>query len=542
MPKSRLLRIAPLTLLVLCLLLLWSQQPYIPAYSKVVEQRSTQDRHVDNGRGHMETQEGHFQSRRSVIEPVIHADDDGMEHLKFTHDIAVPVPIKPWTEADMYTMQTSLIGQSIMADLLTAPETMPDFKSLTYQQRVFKALFQYFDPLVGRGDIDLESDPKYKDAWSLYRRLEKTLYPWLRPYYDNAFHLSNATSSSPSRGIVICIGNHQFQYAATTIRAIRQVLKSQLPIQVFYIRDGDLTPTRKLYLETEFDNVHTVAVVDRINDQFTKFGGWALKPYAILASSFQEVILMDADTFFFKKPDTLFDDAGYRKTGALFFYDRTLFANWDVGRNWLASFLPTMSSFVRESRWWRLLSAHEQESGVVVIDKKRALLGLLATCKMNDFRERDQVTYKHMHGDKESFWIGFEMVQTPYSFIKSYGAVIGSLDDQPDGSMVCGNQLHLGVDRQPLWWNGGLLRDKNKWPDLYLSFTHYAEGQDWDFQSSCIKDTNHIRELSFTERALTQAYMAIDAQRKEDEELIQQDRWKPRQQKVLEAANTIKEL
>lgn len=69
MPKSRLLRIAPLTLLVLCLLLLWSQQPYIPAYSKVVEQRSTQDRHVDNGRGHMETQEGHFQSRRSVIEP-----------------------------------------------------------------------------------------------------------------------------------------------------------------------------------------------------------------------------------------------------------------------------------------------------------------------------------------------------------------------------------------------------------------------------------------------------------------------------------------
>lgn len=78
-----------------------------------------------------------------------------------------------------------------------------------------------------------------------------------------------------------------------------------------------------------------------------------------------------------------------------------LSANWDVGRNWLASFLPTMSSFVRESRWWRLLSAHEQESGVVVIDKKRALLGLLATCKMNDFRERDQVTFKHMHGDKE---------------------------------------------------------------------------------------------------------------------------------------------
>lgn len=69
MPKSRLIRIAPLTLLALCLLLLWSQQPYIPAYSKV-EQRSAPDLlHVDNGNEHMARQEDHIQSKRTVIEP-----------------------------------------------------------------------------------------------------------------------------------------------------------------------------------------------------------------------------------------------------------------------------------------------------------------------------------------------------------------------------------------------------------------------------------------------------------------------------------------
>lgn len=293
----------------------------------------------------------------------------------------------------MAFLQTAL-GQSLQADLLTSPEIMPNFKTLTVQQRVYKSLFQYFDQIIAGDEIDYRNDP----AWSLYLNIEKTLYPWLQPHWDNAFHITNQTSG---RGIVICIGNHQFQYAATTIRSIREVLKSNLPIEVFYIRDDDLSEMRRLYLETEFTNVKTRKIIDYVNDWYTRFGGWALKPYAVLASSFREVILMDADAYFFKKPDTLFDDAGYRKTGALFFYDRTLFPGWETGRLWLSSFLPTKSSLVEKSRWWKFKTAHEQESGVVVMDKRRVMLGLLATCKMNDRRERDHVTYKHIHGDKE---------------------------------------------------------------------------------------------------------------------------------------------
>ncbi|KAI7855018.1 mannosyltransferase putative-domain-containing protein [Circinella umbellata] len=398
---------------------------------------------------------------------------------------------------------------------------MPDFTSLTTQERTFKVLFQYLDPIVAAGEI---YEPQYKDVWTFYLQLERTLYPWLKPYYQNAFHLTNSTEG---RGIVICIGNHQFQYAATTIRAIREVLKSTLPIEVFYIRENDLTPARRLYLETEFENLVTRQVVSRINDRYTRFGGWALKPYAVLTSSFSEVILMDADSYFFKKPDMLFDDAGYRKTGTLFFYDRTLFSGWETGRNWLSSFLPTMSSLVETTRWWNFKSAHEQESGVVVINKKRSLLGLLATCKMNDKKERDQVTYKHVHGDKETFWVGYEMVQTPYSFIKTYGGVIGGLGDAGDPSMVCGNQLHFGVDRQPLWFNGGLLRDKNQWPDRYLKFTHYAEGNDWEFGTSCIKDTDRIREFTAEEQKIAAKFVELDQLRRKDEEKIQQGLWKP---------------
>ncbi|KAI8388803.1 mannosyltransferase putative-domain-containing protein [Radiomyces spectabilis] len=406
--------------------------------------------------------------------------------------------------------------------LLTAE--VPDFSILTYQQRVFKGLYQYFDPILAEGKIDVAHDPKYSKAWALYEKLEHIVYPWIRPHWPNMFHANNGTAG---RGIVLCVGNHQFQHAATTIRGIREVLKSELPIEVFYIRDDDLSEGRRRYLETEFDNLKIVKAVDYINDFYTQFGGWAVKPYAILASSFSEVIMMDADAFFFQKPETLFDDEGYKATGTLFFYDRTLFANWDVGKRWLQSFLPTKSSLVEKTRWWQLRSAHEQESGVVVVNKKKSLLGLLATCKMNDKHERDEVTYKKMHGDKETFWIGYEMMQTPYAFVKSYGAVIGGLGDAGDKNNVCGNQLHLDAQGKPWWWNGGLLRDKHRWADRYLIFTHYAEGEDWHFETSCIKETDKIHAFTETDKGIATRYIALDQQRRKDEALIEQGTWEP---------------
>jgi hypothetical protein len=140
---------------------------------------------------------------------------------------------------------------------------------------------------------------------------------------------------------------------------------------------------------------------DYVGKYYTRFGGWAMKPFAMLASKFTELIMMDADVFFLQEPSILFENEGYKTTGSLFFYDRTLFANWEKGPDWLRSFLPTMSPLVPKTRWFKGTSSHEQESGVVVMDKKKSLLGLLSTCKLNGITERDEVVYKHVHGDKE---------------------------------------------------------------------------------------------------------------------------------------------
>ncbi|KAG2229777.1 hypothetical protein INT48_006257 [Thamnidium elegans] len=465
----------------------------------------------------------------SIDEPVIKQQD--ISYLTSKYDIAVTHAPLQWTEKDL-TFFKSVAGETVFSQLAVIPEAheKPDFSKMVASERLFKSLFMHFDRLIAQ-NTSMDPSVEHKETWDLYKRLETTLYPWIYPYWKNAFHIANQTSG---QGIVMCVGNGQFKFAASSIRTIREVLHCDLPIEIFFIRENDLSQAKRYYLSSEFTNIRLMKLEDYVSTYYTRFGGWAMKPFAMLASTFTEIIMMDADVFFLQDPALLLDDPAYKKTGSLFFYDRTLFAGWEKGPDWLRSFLSTMSPLVPKTRWFKGTSSHEQESGVVVMNKKKSLLGLLSTCKLNGITERDEVVYKHIHGDKETFWIGHEIMQTPYSFIKSYGAVIGNMGrggDDGDTSYVCGVQLHLDTSGLPLWLNGGLYRNKNKQPFEYLNFTHYAEGEDWQFETHCIKDTDKIYEIPNRLRSVALASIKIDIQREKDQQLIDQGTWKHKESK-----------
>ncbi|KAI9281972.1 mannosyltransferase putative-domain-containing protein [Sporodiniella umbellata] len=523
--NGRLVRLFSLIFIILCLGFLFKYLHNLELKNELIKkqeaerQQSLQQREKENQRlleiEKENKRQQHILNNRAVVEPEITLENT--KDLLQKYFIGVPTPVAPWKDETLPWVRSPL-GQQLLSDLLTIPENMPNFKTLTTQQRVFKSLFEYLDPIIAEGSIDVTRDPHYRDVWAIYSRLETILYPWLKPYWKSAFEINLNTRSK--RGIVMCVGNGQFKYASTAVQSIRELHKSTIPIEIFYINPSDLSKSRRDFFES-FENVKTVDISDRINNDHTQFGGWAIKPYAMLASSFQEVILMDADVYMFKRPETLFEDQGYQRTGALFFLDRTLFDNYEEGRQWLRSFLPTYSTYVEQSRWWKTTSAHEQESGIVVMDKRKVLMGLLATCKMNDKEERDKVSYKHIHGDKETFWIGYEMSQTPYVFVRSLGAVLGGLGDEGAEGTVCGNQLHLdAVDNRPWWWNGGLLRDKNRWDDRYLTFSHFAEGSDWQFETSCINEKDKIRKLNEKEREIGNTLIEMDKEKKNRENLV----------------------
>lgn len=185
--------------------------------------------------------------------------------------------------------------------------------------------------------------------------------------------------------------------------------------------------------------------------------GWDCKSFALLASSFREALVMDADTVFVQDPLQVFRQPEYTKTGSLFFYDRSSSFNPGVfrdGPQWFLDLIPYPSETALLSRWLTDRSQHEQESGVVVLDKKKNLIGLLAACLMNSAKHREE-SYSHFWGDKETFWIGMELARKPYLFSPGYGGAAGTVHQIDEKSMVCGRLAHADFAGKLLWFNGG---------------------------------------------------------------------------------------
>jgi alpha 1,3-mannosyltransferase len=222
--------------------------------------------------------------------------------------------------------------------------------------------------------------------------------------------------------------------------------------------------------------------------------GWAAKAFAILMSSFHEAIFIDADSFFLVDPTTLFEDEGYRKTGALFFKDRNV--SPESKRAWIKSILPApISTNVKHNRMWTGESGHMQESGVIVVDKWRHFIPMLLATRLNGpDRDGDEAkgkrgVYDMFYGDKETFWLSWEMAgSSDYTFHGGVAGTMGKLthvqpsdpekpDEEPvtvDGPMICSPQLiHFDHDGKPIWFNGWLAANKDdlqEWQefDAYL--------------------------------------------------------------------------
>ncbi|EXJ94086.1 hypothetical protein A1O1_02479 [Capronia coronata CBS 617.96] len=256
------------------------------------------------------------------------------------------------------------------------------------------------------------------------------LFPWTAPYFPDHMTLHSHFKRG-GRGIVLTAGDDQAPFLLTTIPTFRK-LGCDLPIEVMYLGDSDLSEDYRADLEA-LDGVITRDIAQMVNDEGWKLAGWAAKPFAILFSSFREVIFIDADSLFFKNPEVLFDDPGYQKTGALFFRDRLIMP--ENKKRWLQQILPKpISRQVKQSRFWTGESGHMQESGVVVVDKWRHFMALLLVTRMNGpdrdgNKEEGRVgVYDMVYGDKETFWIGWELVgDLDYSFHQGDAGAMGVL-------------------------------------------------------------------------------------------------------------------
>jgi hypothetical protein len=222
--------------------------------------------------------------------------------------------------------------------------------------------------------------------YSEYHRLQDEVIERAAPYPAHRFQ---------GRGIVTCAGGPRFFTCAwVLVRVLRDVLKTALPIQVWHRGATEIDPLMRALLER-----HNVEVVDAgaIESSRPPSHRWALKPFAILHSRFQEVLSLDADNVPAIDPARLFEAAPYRETGAIF---------W-----------PDLKPIPAESPIWEVCRVPYRdeasfESGQIVLDKARCWKALLLTMHMN---ECAGFYYQYVNGDKDTFHMAWRMLGQPYS-------------------------------------------------------------------------------------------------------------------------------
>jgi len=125
-----------------------------------------------------------------------------------------------------------------------------------------------------------------------------------------------------SQGAVITTGKQRFRYACHLILSLRQVLKSNLPIQIAYSGEDDLRPDYREFITRRAPNVSAFDVTAVFDDRTLDLphGGWAIKAFAVLGSTFEQAILLDADDVFFQPPFAIFDQhPQYLERGVLLY-------------------------------------------------------------------------------------------------------------------------------------------------------------------------------------------------------------------------------
>lgn len=250
------------------------------------------------------------------------------------------------------------------------------------------------------------------------------------------------------RGLVFCVGGERlFVNFWVNLCLLRRVLKCSLPVEVWHFGPGELTPSMAALL-----GPLDVRIVDgaahAVNLPRGRWRGFALKKTAVIQSSFRELIFLDADSFPVRDPAFLFEEPGYRWTGACFWPD--IVATDPRSAMWSILDIP----YVREAEW---------ESGQMVVNKCHTWRALSLAGHLS---RHFPFHYRHMYGDKMAFYAAWKKLDQPYAMPSLPARLVAA----PDSRMLT-NQYDFRGDllfqhrtnadwslsrRQPAEWRGSV--------------------------------------------------------------------------------------
>lgn len=223
---------------------------------------------------------------------------------------------------------------------------------------------------------------------------------------------------SKSRGIVMTAGKKHLGMAITAVRMLRQV-GSELPVELFLDSwaDYDAGICKKVLQSL---NARCV-VLSEIWNTTQKLGTllkYQYKVFALLLSSFEEVVFLDADAFPAHNPDTLLDQDPYKSTGLVMWPDYWISTSSHYFYDITGTALPPLD-FRRAS-----------ESGIILYSKRLHAESLLLAAYYNYFGPDFYYPLLSQggpgEGDKETFLHAALVMNEPFYAVHTPVKPIGS--------------------------------------------------------------------------------------------------------------------
>ncbi|CAI2051148.1 hypothetical protein SEUBUCD646_0I01580 [Saccharomyces eubayanus] len=319
---------------------------------------------------------------------------------------------------------------------------------------------------VPNPQVDMESSKFNGNFWSNWRKL------------------------SSGRGFVLTMSEKDVPLFLKQLK-VMEFLKNVLPFQIITTgNDLSLESIGKIskIAKEVGQKVYLIDCSTMLDSEFSKafISFFQNKWVATLFNTFKEFILLDADVVPFVKSDYFFNSPSYKRSGILLFKDRVMQNEhtFDYCVEMLSGVEPSgqehrlissklifdsslsfSSSSSEEAsvyyNFFEKLQLHHVDSGLVVVNKREKINGLLMSFMLN----LDGKMQRCVYGDKEIFWLGQLYAGQDYSINPVDGSVIGPVDGQTgnDGESsnsnyyICSAQIaHSDSENQLLWTNGGL--------------------------------------------------------------------------------------
>lgn len=233
---------------------------------------------------------------------------------------------------------------------------------------------------------DWQHSPEIVELHSdLFDYVASLEYPYLESQFSN-------------KGIVICGGGKYAHLAWIAISTLRH-FGCSLPIELWYKGNIELNSTQI----KEFEKIGSVVCknTNSVSPTPRRLNGWEMKPFSMIHSSFEEVLLLDADCIVAGDPTYLFSTEPYLETGATFWPD-----------------LPNGKVWIPEDSWnaARIASNNREnpafETGQILVNKRKCWKAMMLTMHLNEYSD---FWYEYVYGDKDTFKLAWHKIEQKYS-------------------------------------------------------------------------------------------------------------------------------